>query len=412
MKRGTLLLCVFWSVILCLCVGTLEVQAEIASDDAFEGVVWEKIIEDRIEAPFGVVQSVCATEDYIITLENTADGAPDVDVVKAYYRNDTDADGKSVKKYSLAKRVAATNYEHANGMAYNPDTKEIAVALYTSGNPENRGCVFLMDSETLEYKGRVQIASDYNILGIDYDEEKKQYVIQTNVDGGYSFKILNDQFQVTEDLGSYAHTAKGDNFQDLCISGDYIINFPLTLNLGIGDYIHMYSISRREMVSDAQLDFRFENVVEDEPESICELEPGVFVAAVNVVYADGRRNICLYKTMVPYNFPAEQTEKKKEKKVEKKAEKKKKKRIETVQDKKEKKDKKEIRKMTGAELLQHTLEIVFVILGILTVILGGLLVLYIRYVRIQRARKRKLEKVRRERERIRSLYNMDSKRGV
>lgn len=413
MKRGTLLLGTFWCVILWLCVGTLDVQAEIASDDAFEGVVWEKIIEDQIEAPFGVVQSVCATEDYIIILENTADGVADADVVKAYYRNDTDTNGKPVKKYSLAKRVAATNYEHANGMAYNPDTKEIIVAPYTSGNPENRGCVFLMDSETLEYKDKVQVASDYNILGIDYDEEKKQYVIQTNVEGGYSFKILDDQFQIVEDLGTYAHTAKGDNFQDLCVSGDYIINFPLTLNLGIGDYIHMYSISRREMVSDAQLDFRFENVVGDEPESICELEPGVFVAAVNVVYADGRRNICLYKTMVPYNFPAEQTEKKKEKKVEKKAEKKaEKKRIEKVQDKKDKKDRKEIRKMTGAELLQHSLKIVFVILGILIVIFGVLLSLYIRYVRIQRARKRKLEKARRERERIRALYAMDSRRDA
>ena len=107
-------------------------------------------------------------------------------------------------------------------------------------------------------------------------------------------------------MGTYAHTAKGDNFQDLCVSGDYIINFPLTLGLGIGDYIHMYSISRREMVSDAQLDFRFENVVSDEPESICELEPGVFLAAVNVDYADGPQ-ICLYKTMVPYNFPLEES---------------------------------------------------------------------------------------------------------
>ena len=46
--------------------------------------------------------------------------------------------------------------------------------------------------------------------------------------------------------------------------------------MGIGDYINMYSISRKTLVSEAQLDFRFENVVMDEPEAIAELEPGVF----------------------------------------------------------------------------------------------------------------------------------------
>ena len=97
----------------------------------------------------------------------------------------------------------------------------------------------------------------------------------------------------------YAHTAKGDNFQDLCVSGDYIINFPLTLYLGIGDFIHVYSISQRELVSDARVDFQFQNVSYDEPESICELEPGVFVATVCVVYEDGRKTNCLYKTTVP-----------------------------------------------------------------------------------------------------------------
>lgn len=387
MKRGTLLGWILWSLIFWLTAGGTEVYAEIASDDAFEGVVWEKIIEDSIETPIGVVQSVCATEDYLITMENVADGMPDADIIKAYYRNDKDADGNPVEQYSLAKRVATQNYEHANGMAYNPNTKEIAVSLYTSDNPEDRGCIYLMDSETLEYKGKVQIAPDYNILGIGYDTEKDQYVIQTNAEGGYSFKILDNQFQIVEDLGTYAHTAKGDNFQDLCVSGDYIINFPLTLNLGIGDYIHMYSISRREMVSDAQLDFQFENVVSDEPESVCELEPGVFVAAVNVNYADGRRNICLYKTMVPYNFPASQ-EGKEEKKTDSAA-----KDGDAVEKEPE-------HKSSGVRTLQKILKVVLVLSGVL----AAVLLVYLKHIRIQRERRRKLERVRRERERIRSLY--------
>lgn len=280
-------------------VSPLRAGAHLASDNVFENAVWEKIIEEDVENPKGIVQSVCATEHYIITLENYADDSDEPDVVKAYYRNDVDENGNPVEPYTLAKRVADTDYEHANGMAYNPNTGEIAVALYTRKDPENRGCVFLMDAQTLEYKGKVQISTDYNILGIGYDNENDRYIIQTDWEGGYSFKILDSSFQVIEDLGEYADTAKGDNFQDLCVSGDYIINLPLTLNLGIGDFIYMYSISRREMVSDAPLDFHFENVVFDEPESICELEPGVFVVAVCVIYEDGRKTNCFYRTSVP-----------------------------------------------------------------------------------------------------------------
>ena len=160
-----------------------------------------------------------------------------------------------------------------------------------------------MDANTLTFKSRVQVSDHYNILGIGYDEGNDRYVIQTNDEDGYSFKILDNQFQLVEDLGQYQGTARGDNFQDLCVSGDYIINFPLTLFMGIGDYVNMYSISRRALVSESLLDFQFEGVVQDEPEGICELEPGVFAAVVNVNYEDGRRTACVYKTIVPYDIP-------------------------------------------------------------------------------------------------------------
>ncbi len=283
--------------------GADTVHAQIASDNAFEGAKWEKIIEDPIEAGTGVVQSICATEHYIICIENTGDDTNAPDVIKAYYRNDVDEFGNPVERYSLAKRVADMDYEHANGMAYNPNTGEIAVALYTSNDWQNRGSIYLMDAGTLAFKSRVQVSDRYNILGIGYDVENDRYVIQTNEEGGYSFKVLDSQFQLVEDLGEYRGTAKGENFQDLCVSGDYIINFPLTLFMGIGDYVNMYSISRRMLVSEALLDFQFEGVVQDEPEGICELEPGVFAAVVNVNYEDGRRTACVYKTMVPYDIP-------------------------------------------------------------------------------------------------------------
>ena len=55
MKRGVLFTGLLSIVILwCIWNGQpLAVHAEIASDDAFEGVTWEKIIEDDIEGPRG-----------------------------------------------------------------------------------------------------------------------------------------------------------------------------------------------------------------------------------------------------------------------------------------------------------------------------------------------------------------------
>ena len=361
---------------------TITAEAGIAEDDAFAGAKWEKIIEDTIEGEQGVVQSMCATEHYIVCMENTGDQTDAPDIIKAYYRNSVDENGNPVEQYSLAKRVADQNYEHSNGMAYNPKTGEIAVALYTNNDEQNRGCIYLMDAQTFAYKGKVQISDQYNILGIDYDEENDRYLIQTNVDGGYSFKILDNQFRIIEDLGEYIGTAKGDNFQDLCVSGDYIINFPLTLFLGIGDYINMYSISRRALVSDSKLDFQFEGVSYDEPEGICELEPGVFAAAVNVGYEDGRRTVCIYKTMVPYDIPMSIMKEEEKPNVQ-----------ETKGNEKE--------NQTGGSRLLHGTLIWIVVAAI--VISGAVFGIYMQILHVRRERARKLRRARRERERIREM---------
>ena len=78
------------------CSVPMDARAEIASDNAFEGAVWEKIIEDDIDGEYGIVQSMCVTEDYIICLENSSDLSQELDVIRAYYRNDTDEDGNPV----------------------------------------------------------------------------------------------------------------------------------------------------------------------------------------------------------------------------------------------------------------------------------------------------------------------------
>lgn len=281
---------------------TLDCHAELVDGNVFANASWEQVFEDELTGEMGVVQSVCATEQYIIAIENISEDPNQPDVVSAYYRNNTDEEGNEVVPYTLAKRTKDTNWEHGNGMTYNPNTKEIYVSLYTSGKPENRGCLFVMDPDTLAYKRTIKVSEDYNILGIGYREESDQYVIQTDASGGYSFKILDAQFQVVEDLGEYAHTTVGGNFQDLEVSGDYIINFPLTFGMGIGDFIYVYSISGKSMLSSTQLDFAFTNVVIDEPESLVEIEPGVFLAAVNVTEDSGAKKIRFYKTTVPYYF--------------------------------------------------------------------------------------------------------------
>lgn len=407
MKRYVYTLAFFCMLCFGWMLNPLTVHAEIASDRAFDGAVWEKIIEDDIEVSEGVVQSMCVTDYYIIMMENVAEDGTTPDIIKAYYRYDHDENGQPVERYSLAKRVQDMCYEHCNGMAFNPNTREIVVALYTSYNAENRGCVFLLDADTLEFKGRLKITDDYNILGIGYDQAENCYYIQTNADGGYTFKKLDSQFQIIDDYGTMEGYSKGTNFQDLCVSGDYIINLPLTLHMGIGDYINMYSISRRVMVSDTQMNFNFEGVSGDEPESICELEPGLFAVTVTQSYADGRRTVAVYKTMVPYNFPAADIQKSTEPISEGVST------PEIVAS--EKQEEQHVistpvkQKMSSLAKLKSKIKLpsvkqVLKVMLLLVVAIVIFLAFYMRLIAIRRERQRKLEKARRERKVIRERY--------
>ena len=407
MKRYVYTLAFFCMLCFGWMLNPLTVHAEIASDRAFDGAVWEKIIEDDIEAAEGVVQSMCVTDYYIIMMENVAEDGTTPDIIKAYYRYDHDENGQPVERYSLAKRVQDMCYEHCNGMAFNPNTREIVVALYTSYNAENRGCVFLLDADTLEFKGRLKITDDYNILGIGYDQAEDCYYIQTNADGGYTFKKLDSQFQIIDDYGTMEGYSKGTNFQDLCVSGDYIINLPLTLHMGIGDYINMYSISRRVMVSDTQMNFNFEGVSGDEPESICELEPGLFAVIVTQSYADGRRTVAVYKTMVPYNFPAADIQKSTAPISEGVST------PEIVAS--EKQEEQHVistpvkQKMSSLAKLKSKIKLpsvkqVLKVMLLLVVAIVIFLAFYMRLIAIRRERQRKLEKARRERKVIRERY--------
>lgn len=292
--------CIGGILILLMLILPIQSYAEIAGDEAFDGMFWELVHEEELHG--GVVQSMCVTDNYIICIENVADDANTLDIVSAYYRYDKDADGNPVEQYSLANRVQDREWEHGNGMTYNSRTNEIYVALYTNLIEENRGSVYVMDPDTLSYKRTIKISDDYNILGIDYIQEKDQYLILTNVDGGYSFKILDRNFQVIEDLGEYENSTVGYNFQDCIVTEDYILAFPLTLNMGIGDYLSVYSIKRKALVKEIQLNFGLEDGVVDEPEAMCEIGPGEFLAAVNIYSGNDNHVVQIYKTTVPYYY--------------------------------------------------------------------------------------------------------------
>lgn len=301
-KSGRFFLALFLGIFLFLAHPML-CQAGFASATPFADASWEMVAEHPLLGSTGVVQSVCATEDYIICIENYNDLTTDPDVVSAYYKNDTDKDGNPVTQYSLALQVQDADYAHANGMAYNPVTHEILVSGYSSPDASNFGCIFRLDPDTLEQKERVQISDSYNILGIGYLPSTGGYLIQTDTNGGYSFKILDASFQVVDDWGTYPFDFYMENFQDLCVSGDLFFIFPLTMHLGIGNFLQTYSISQKTLLSDDAVDFGFsDDIVSNEPEGLCETNPGEFIAIVNLQKSDGTRLLRLYRTRVPYLF--------------------------------------------------------------------------------------------------------------
>ena len=294
-------------ILLCLLAVVFAVQtaaaayAGVAGDGAFQDMQWEELFRVPVLTSDGTIQSICVTDEYIIAMENVDDSAGTPDIVTAYYRNDRDAEGKKVEQYAQALQNSEQNWEHCNGMAWNPNTDLIYVAPYTNINEDNRGCIFVMDPHTLEYLYSIKITDEYNILGIAYDKEENRYIMQSNTDGQYRMLILDEDFNITADLGA-SDLTPGTNSQDCCVMGDYVINSPLTYNMGIGEYIHVYSLSRNAMVYNGELGIPVENAETLEPESFAETEPGVLLMDMSVHYTDGTRGAIIYQTVLPYQF--------------------------------------------------------------------------------------------------------------
>ena len=110
------------------------VSAAVKTSD-LETVPWSMVTESSIINEKGWLQSMCATDQYIVCLVNASKKGTDPDTLIAFYRNTTDIDGNPVEQYSYAFSVTETDYEHGNGMTYNPSTQEIAIAGLFTNDP-------------------------------------------------------------------------------------------------------------------------------------------------------------------------------------------------------------------------------------------------------------------------------------
>ena len=254
--------------VLCVLWGPLNAYATVTNADAFNDIAWTEVFSDPLQNTKGVVQSMCATDDYIITIENASGSSTEPDTVSAYYKNTTDANGNPVTQYSLAKRVTDTDWEHGNGMAY-----------------EN----------TLEKVNTIHISDSWNVLGIAYVEKSDQFVILTNVDGGYDLRLYDSSFSQYTDFGTM-QTDGAVNFQDICVTGDFVLLQPLGLK--DGNYLRVFSMSERRIVANVKLSYTVSNVKTAEPEDIAEISPGVFLMSVTENHTDGSTVNHFYETVL------------------------------------------------------------------------------------------------------------------
>lgn len=260
-----------------------------------ETTAWTTIKESSIIDETGWLQSMCATDQYIVCLINANKNTTEPDTLIAFYRNATDANGNPVEQYSYAFHVTETDYEHGNGMTYNPNTQEIAIAGLFINDSSNKGAVFIVDANTLKFKRKVQVGDGkWNYFGIDYVPEKDQYVLMANRVADYSFVFTDNNFQIT-DVMNLGLSSSRSSFQDFCVAGDSIISIPYMQRDGFMNIVDVYSISQRKRGGSYYLTLP-DGSFSIEPEGICQLEPGHFILASAVI---GTTTMKLYEAYLP-----------------------------------------------------------------------------------------------------------------
>jgi hypothetical protein len=286
--------------LVCLPMLTIKCYAGIKDATVFQDVTWHYQGETGIFSDSGWLQSMCSTPNYIICLENSSNKESTPDTLMAFYRNDTDENGNPVQKYSLAKTMTEMDYEHGNGMTYNPNTNEILIVGSTPLNEANRGLVYIVDADTLKFKRSVRLTSTYKLLGIAYYEDQNCYIVQYFNDG------YTDSFFVKVDADTFAQV--GDiipvkmwnniRHQDFCISGDYLISLAFTNNVSNSNVMHIYDLTTGSFMAGYALNINGSGGF-IEPESICELSPGEIMIG-NAL--KNPRRIAFYSTTVAAAF--------------------------------------------------------------------------------------------------------------
>lgn len=265
------------AVILLLAITVLQilpVQGAIKESTVFQDLAWQYNGESTVVQESGWLQSMCMTDNYIVCLENAnEDGAPDTLV--AFYKNAYDENGNEVPQFSYAKHITETDYEHGNGMTYNPQTNEIIIVGGTPVNQDNLGLVYVVDGSTLQLKYTRKV-SENRIIAVGYSEDTNQYVLQVGIDTEYQFVVMDTGFtQVTQVFD--AVRPDGIGFQDCCVSGDYLISLCFVRN-GHQNYVQVYSISQGTLLGTYEL-----TIGQDgsyiEPESLCEFGPNKIMVA-------------------------------------------------------------------------------------------------------------------------------------
>lgn len=264
--------------------GTTVLADRIKEADVFADAQWNFLTKWTMDSKKGVVQSMCETEQYIVCYQDVGvKGKPDIITVFDRY------------SYELLFEIKDMDYEHGNGMTYNPNTNQIYIAPYTTKTAENSGCIFVLDADTLAYKYKIRVSDgSWEASAIEYVEGRNQYIIQTNIDGDFAFHVYDADFNWVEYL--FPGDRSLDNrFQDFCVSGDYIISLPYMGKNKHDSRLQLYSISNREYLGSYSL--RAPGAGERyEPESICQSESGEIVVSIAL---SGTRQMALYNTYVP-----------------------------------------------------------------------------------------------------------------
>jgi len=276
------------------------VYADLESADVFQDSQWGLLLEYELDNDIENFQSICVTDQYIVCLVNSSNKEAIPDRLIAFYKNDTNENGEPVEQYSYAKTVCETDYEHGNGMTYNPETDEIIIAGGYPLKQENFGCLFVVDAKTLQFKRKIQISSEWRVRAVSYCSDKNSYLVQSCKINNYRFVEVDMDFQITREFFGDISISKKETFQDFEVCGNDIITVPFEKGNSYNGSVFLYSRDDGGLVGKYELDLP-SGASAVEAESVAELSPGVFLLGCAM---GGPRRIALYQAELPmvYNI--------------------------------------------------------------------------------------------------------------